>query len=409
VVQIVLGGRLKRAIVSINDAIIVGAGPSGLVCAMHLAKAGFRIKILESEPEIPQNLRGSTFHPSSLDMLETAFGAATPLINQGLISPTVQFRRHGKGKIAEFDFKDIEDLTHHPFRLQAEQYKLCFILREMLADYTGAEIIYNAKVTAVRQNADTAQVTTNDGNQEHAARYLVGADGADSIVRRALNIPFEGFTWPERFLVVSTPFDFSSVFTDLSSVSYFADSEEWYFLLKIPGRLWRAMFPTEAVEKDETVLSDERVQARMTRVHDKGSPYAVTHKTLYNVHQRIARTYRVGRIVLTGDAAHINNPLGGMGMNGGIHDSFNLAEKLIPVLKGKADPAILDNYSDERRNIAMQYVQKISIQNKNDLEAKEPAEQLAFERRLIQAEHDLTKRRHLLLRLSMLASLGKTS
>ena len=110
------------------DAIIVGAGPAGLVCAMHLAKAGLNAVVLEAKPDIPENLRGSAFHPSSLDMLESAFGAARPLIERGLVAPIVQYRRHGEGKIAEFDFADISDLTVHPYRVQAEQYKLCQIL-----------------------------------------------------------------------------------------------------------------------------------------------------------------------------------------------------------------------------------------------------------------------------------------
>ncbi len=388
------------------DAIIIGAGPAGLVCAMHLAKAGLTARVLEAEAEIPGTLRGSTFHPSSLQMLEEAFGAATPLIEQGLVAPTVQYRRHGIGKIAEFDFADIEDLTTHPFRVQAEQYKLCYILRDMLGEYPNVDILYNAKATSVRQDETSATVIVNDGEREFTGRYVVGADGANSIVRRTLDIPFEGFTWPERFLVVTTPFPFKTVFPDLSSVSYVADPDEWYFLLEIPGGFWRVMLPVGQDERDEDILSDATVQARMARVHDHGNPYEVVHKTLYNVHQRVADTYRVGRLILTGDAAHINNPLGGMGMNGGIHDSFNLAEKLVPVLKGEAGADLLDRYSEERRGVAMTYVQKYSIQNKRDLESATAADREAFDTRLQEASNDLTKRRELLLRLSMLASLN---
>lgn len=390
-----------------DDAVIVGAGPAGLVCAMHLARAGLTAKVLEAEAEIPKTLRGSTFHPSSLDMLEEAFGAASPLIAWGLKAPTVQYRRHGEGKIAEFNFADISDSTEHPFRLQAEQYKLCYILRDMLGGYPNVEIIYNAEVNDVSQDADGVTLTVNDGAVAYRCAYLIGADGANSIVRRALDIPFEGFTWPERFLVVSTPFDFKSVYSDLSSVSYVADPQAWYFLLQVSLNLWRVMFPTRPEESDDRLLADDQIQLRMVRVYDKGSPYEVVHKTLYKVHQRVAETYRVGRVVLTGDAAHVNNPLGGMGMNGGIHDSFNLAEKLIPVLQGKADSTLLDRYSDERRGIALEYVQKYSIQNKKDLESRSLADQNAFKMRLLEAKRDPFKRRQLLLRLSMLASLGK--
>ena len=267
---------------------------------------------------------------------------------------------------------------------------------------------HGGEVRSVRASDHSRAAVADRDGEALRAGDLVGADGANSVVRQTLDIPFEGFTWPERFLVVSTPFDFISVFPDLSSVSYVADAEEWYFLLQIPDGLWRCMFPTRVEEADNDILSDSRVQARMTRIHNPGVPYNVVHKTLYNVHQRVADTYRVGRILLTGDAAHINNPLGGMGMNGGIHDSFNLADKLIPVLRGDADPSALDRYDEERRGVAMEYVQRISIQNKKDLESDDPADQIAFRDRLLAAEGDTAKRRELLLRLSMLASLGKT-
>ncbi len=389
----------------IKDVIIAGAGPAGLICAMKFAQAGFSVTVFEAEASIPENLRGSTFHPSSLDMLEQAFGAATPLIERGLMAPKVQYRRHGRGRIAEFDFADIADLTAHPFRLQVEQYKLCQILRDKLAEFPNAELAYNASVTDVRQNDATVTISVNGGDMEAAGSYLIGADGANSVVRRASNIAFDGFTWPERFLVVSTPFDFMTAIPDLASVSYIADAQEWYFLLKLRN-FWRVMFPTNQDEPDQQVLSDQAVQARLRRVHDKGSAYDIAHKTLYKVHQRVADTYRLGRILLTGDAAHINNPLGGMGMNGGIHDSFNLSDKLIAVIRDHADPALLDRYTEERRTMALDYVQKVSIQNKKDLEAKDAAAQKAFEDRLRQAEKDPRERRQHLLRLAMLTSHG---
>ena len=185
-----------------------------------------------------------------------------------------------------------------------------------------------------------------NGTREIKASWLIAADGGRSRVREALGIPLEGFTWPERFLVASTPFDFAAALPGLCDVAYFADPEEWFFLLRVPG-VWRAMFPVREEEKDEEDSDD--YPARLRRVHPSSSSYEVRHRTLYSVHHRVAQTYRKGRCFLAGDAAHLNNPLGGMGMNGGIHDAFNLAEKLAAVIAGRAGEDELDRYERQRR------------------------------------------------------------
>ena len=386
------------------DVIVVGAGPAGLVSAAALANDGHQVLVLEGNQGIERNLRGSTFHPSTLDMLEAGFGVASQLRQRGLEAPLVQYRRHGRGKIAEFDFGDIRDRTEHPFRVQAEQYKLCEALYDYLKPLANVSVRFSAHVSRVELAPDCAEVFLDNG-VAYRSRYVVGADGAGSQVRKSMDVQFEGFTWPERFLVVSTPFDFASSMPDLASVSYVADSDEWYFLLRVP-ELWRVMFPIEGSESDEIALDGDRIEQRLQRVCPRNEPYTIAHTTLYNVHQRVASNYREGRAVLVGDAAHVNNPLGGMGMNGGIHDAFNLAEKLTRVLDGSQPDSLLDKYDDERRGVALRYVQEISIQNKRDLEAKSVEAQRQFETRLTDTASDIDKRRSLLLRLSMISSLA---
>ena len=178
-------------------------------------------------------------------------------------------------------------------------------------------------------------IDRNGRVERRSGRWLIGADGASSNVRRSLGIEFEGFTWPERFLVVSTPFDFNTVIPDLVAVSYLADPDRWHFLLHIPG-LCRVMFLVKPDESDERALSREFAQSLMATVVPGISNYEISHTTLYRVHQRVAKTFRVGRVFLAGDAAHVNNPLGGMGMNGGIHDAMNLTTRLIEVWRGTA-------------------------------------------------------------------------
>ena len=385
--------------------LIAGAGPVGLSAAAYLTRAGIPVTVFEAEDALPENLRASTFHPPTLDML-APFGATQGLIDQGLIAPKFQFRDRRDGCLAEFDFTLLADDTDHPFRVQCEQFKLNHLLHDWLGAQGGRDVRFGHAITGVRQTDDgiTAIVKTPGGEEEHYGRWLIGAEGANSVVRQTLDIPFEGFTWDERFLVVSTPYAFETAMPDLTLVNYFADPEQWFFLLKVPG-LWRAMFPTRPEETEDEIFDPERIEARMQWAHATDEAYERTHTTLYRVHQRVAERYRQGRAFIAGDAAHINNPLGGMGMNGGIHDAFNLAEKMAAVWHGEADEALLDLYEKQRRPVALDYVNSQTIRNKQNLEAHTPEAQQVFRDFLAEVSSDRQKTHAYLLRTSMIASL----
>ncbi len=394
---------------STDRVLVAGAGPVGLVVALHLAQHNVPVTVLEAEPALPETLRASTFHPPTLDMLAPT-GVLDDFLAMGLKAPTLQYRERA-GCIAEFDFGRIADVTAHPYRLQCEQFKLNRLLYEKLAGMAGAEVLFSSEVTGVEEDtADVTAVVTQDGGatRRFQGRFLVGADGARSNVRKSLDIPFDGFTWPERFLVLSTPFPFEDHFAGLAPVSYFADPEEWFFLLRVPG-LWRVMFPTRPEESDASVLSDASVEQRLQRVLGTGRPYPVRHRTLYPVHQRVAARYRQGRAFLAGDAAHINNPLGGMGMNGGIHDGYNLAEILVRVWHGEVPDSELDRYERQRRPIALEYANVHSTRNKLNLEARDPERQQRFRRTMRETAADPKKAYEYLLQVSMITSLRQAA
>ena len=382
---------------------IAGAGPVGLVAAANLVGHGVPVTVLEANAGLSEESRASTFHPPTLDMLDR-LGVAEPLIAQGLVAPQFQYRSKRDGLIAQFDFKAIADATAHPFRLQCEQSRLTRILLDRLRHNVNFEIVFSSPVCGATQTADGIEATVmRDGRMEtETARWLVGADGARSETRSALGVEFEGFTWPERFLVVSTPFDFHGVIKDLVSVNYVADPQRWHFLLQIPG-IWRIMFPIAAGESDALALSSDFAQSLMTQLVPGIDRYEIVHVALYRVHQRVAKTFRQGRAFLIGDAAHINNPLGGMGMNGGVHDAINLTERLAEVWHGSKGDAELDRFDRQRRLVTKEYVEKQSIQNKKNLET--PGTE--FLDRLAEIAADARKTREYLLAVSMISSLER--
>jgi 2-polyprenyl-6-methoxyphenol hydroxylase-like FAD-dependent oxidoreductase len=385
--------------------LIAGAGPVGLVAAAHLARAGVPVTVFEQGSDLSEESRASTFHPPTLDMLD-ALGAAAPLIAQGLKAPTFQYRTKKHGLLAEFDFSTIADATAHPYRLQCEQSKLTRILYDLMRGHENFELRFDSPVSGMTQDDGGVTVTIERGGRRDSVRgrYLIGADGASSVVRRSLGIEFEGFTWPDRLLVVSTPFDFFSVIPGLSSVSYVADPVRWYFLLQIPG-LWRAMFLVNEEASDERVQTREFAQSLMAGVVPGITNYEIDHVTLYKVHQRVAKTFCAGHTFLIGDAAHINNPLGGMGMNGGIHDAVNLAARLAAVWHGEKPESELDRFDRQRRGVTTEYIQKYTIQNKKNLESS--GEEFGASLRAIAA--DPAKTRDYLLRVSMIASLARAA
>ena len=387
--------------------LIAGAGPVGLVAAANLVRSGVPVTVLEAGFDLSEESRASTFHPPTLDMLDR-LGAAQPLIAQGLVAPAFQYRSRQHGVLAQFDFAAIADVTAHPYRVQAEQSKLTRILYEQLRGQPDFELEFGAQVRHVTQDASGVEITIErQGRKEtRSGRWLIGADGARSDIRRSLGIEFDGFTWPERFLVVSTPFDFSAVIPDLVAVSYVTDPQRWHFLLRIPG-LCRVMFPVAPDESDELATSPDFAQSLMATVVPGISNYEVAHITLYNVHQRVAKTFQQGRAFLVGDAAHINNPLGGMGMNGGIHDAINLTSRLIEAWQGtveatKADTE-LERYDRQRRLVTLEYIQTQTIQNKRNLES----DGTEFRRNLVEIAADQRRTYDYLLRVSMIASLRR--
>ena len=350
--------------------IVVGAGPVGCVAATVLARRGVRVTLLEAEPVLPRELRASTFHPATLDLL-AELDVTGELIGRGLVAGHFAYRDRRAGVVARFDLGTVADVTAHPYRLQCEQFKLCEILLERLRREPAATVRFGHRVSGVADCEDHATVALADGSV-HAADWVLAADGASSAARKSLGIPFDGMTYEDRYLVVSTPHDFSEDLEDLSYVNYISDPDEWLVLLRTVD-LWRALFPVPPGESDAEALSEASVQRRLGGIAALPGGYEVAHRTIYRVHQRVAATFRAGRVLLAGDAAHINNPLGGMGMNGGIHDAFLFGHTLASVCAGTPAAELLPAAADCRRRLALEYVQRHTHRNARSLAAADGA------------------------------------
>jgi 3-(3-hydroxy-phenyl)propionate hydroxylase len=361
--------------------IVVGAGPVGSVMALALRRRGLPVILIEAlaTPEI--ECRAASCHPPTIAMLEE-LGLHEAGLEQGLVSPVFNYLDRPSGELlARFDIAAMRTPPRHAYVLQWEQYKISQTVVKILRDDPGAELRLSTRVVGLSQDADEVSVeveTPGGGREIIKADFLVGCDGGRSTVRRLANIAFEGFTWPERFLKIDTLFDFQTLRSELSNRNYFADPDQWLNLFKARGPdgegMWRAVSPTLPEQTDDELLSPDKIEQRLQLFCPKAGAYEIATVALYNVHQRVAATFNQGRILLAGDAAHVNNPVGGMGMNGGIHDAMNLAEKLEAIANGALHEALLDHYTRQMRVAQLNYVQAQSIQNKQTLGEKDPAE-----------------------------------
>jgi 3-(3-hydroxy-phenyl)propionate hydroxylase len=383
---------------------IVGAGPVGLVLALRLAQLGVPSLVLEAEADISEELRASTFHPPTLDMLDE-LGVGAALVAQGLVTPTWQIRRHEDGARAVFDLSVLKDDTAHPYRLQCEQWKLS---RLLLASMAGqVEIRFGCRVERVTQDEDGVTLT-GEGFEPIRAPYAIGCDGARSAVRRAMGLDFPGDTYPETTILATTDFDFATAFEGLSNVNYIWTQHPafsgTFSLLRVPGK-WRASLYPAPGESVEDALRPEAIERKLQAIHPRATRYAVPDLRPYRIHQRIVERYDHGRLALAGDAAHLNSPSGGMGMNGGIHDAMELAAHLAPLWRGESGAAGLDRYTRRRQPIAKREIIAQADRNRARMRETDPARRAAMLAELQAIAGDPAKAREHLLRSSMISGL----
>jgi len=379
--------------------LVVGAGPVGLSAGLALARAGVAVRIFDAAPHVDQRMRASTFHPPTLDMIAT-LGLAKKLVGQGLQVPRFQVRQHESGEYVTFDLTAIRDATNHPFRLQLEQHRYCELAIEALAGL-GVDVKFDTCVERVEQDDDGATAALRSGTIR--ADWLIGADGAASTVRKSLGLEYGGKTYTHTSVLVSTPFPFHEHLENISDVSYCWSERGPFSLLRLKN-LWRAsLYP--GVEDLDAAAERERVREWLAYIHPAARDAELSNVSPYRVHERCIDRFRVGRVLLAGDAAHLNPPSGGMGMNGGIHDAMNLSEKLLRVIAGDADDSLLDRYDRQRRKIVAGRIIPQASANRARMSTTGRAQQLDSLKQHRAIASDERSLREFLLQTAMIAGL----
>lgn len=388
--------------------LIIGGGPVGLFVATCLAAFEIPVTLVERSQCVSDDIRASTLHPPSLEML-APFGITDQVLAAGVIVPKWQIRNHETGENVVFDLGLIADETDFPYRVQFEQCNLCQLMDRRLQQEGIVDFRYGAELVSVDQDDDgvTIHVQSADGPEDIRGRFLVAADGGSSTVRELLKLPFDGSIYPERTVLVTTPFPFHQHIAGLSSVTYCWAASGNFSLLQLPGH-WRAsLYFPERMTPDQA-LADENIQHQLHEICPASDEFLVNDKRVYRVHQRIVRKYNHGRIVLAGDAAHLNSPSGGMGMNGGLHDAHNLAQKLDRIWRG-GDLSLLDLYTRQRRPIAQRQILQQADQNRKRMTERNPKTRRQSLNELRAIVDDPIKCKDFLMKSSMIDGLREAS
>ncbi len=350
------------------DVIVAGAGPVGVIAALKLARAGIKVLVVDKLSSVMTAPRALGYHwPSPLILEE--IGVLEEAMAAGVLWTEYQFRRPATGAVTDITLECLEvaEGEQSPYGLLLGQDVLANIVLGHLEKLDNVELRWNTRVTGVDQDDDEVRVAleTDHGPEEVQGSWLVGADGFYSTVRDVLGVPFEGHTWPDRFVASNAYYDFAA--HGYAPATFVTDPVHWAFVIQInENGLWRVTYGEDASLPREGVRErmDEHYRAILP---DPDQPYELQAINSYQVHERCAKTFRVGRVLLAGDAAHVNNPSGGFGLLGGIYDANALAVSLIAVVDGAHDESILDRYAQERRTIFLEKTSPQATQYKSGM------------------------------------------
>jgi 3-(3-hydroxy-phenyl)propionate hydroxylase len=384
--------------------LIIGGGPIGLMTGYALARKGVPVLIVDRSVDIPTDLRASTWHPPTLDMLEE-LGVTPHILKMGSKAPSWQYRYRDQPERVVFDLSVLEGETRHPYRVQCEQFHVVRYLAERVAELDNAEIRWGTELVSFAHDDRSVTATLAHDGETYTvtAPYMIGCDGGRSRVREQLGLTFVGKTYDSVTLVAITDFRFEDHFDGLSGVNYIWTPDSNCSLLRVPDR-WRSGITPRPGQTPEEALTDEAIDQHFQSIVPRRERYTIVARGMYRTHLRVTERFNVGRVLLAGDAAHLNSPNGGMGMNSGVHDSFNLVDKIMRVRNGES-PALFDLYTRQRRTIATDFVQKMSDANHFRMRERDPQKRREIMQSFRAITGDRAKMKEYLMNSSMITSL----
>jgi len=353
-----------------DHVIIIGAGPTGLLVALGLGRLGVRVTVIESDKTVNTSPRALTYMPVVLEALND-FGVLEEARKVGHECGRVRWQFQDNGNSFEADVAVLQGVVPFPFNLHMGQDRLAGIILDAIEQCENVGIRWGATLTAIKtsDNGVTVQVGTEAGTETMEGDWLIGADGARSTVRTLSDIDFEGITWPDRYVATNLEFDFHR-HKGYGDAIFLIDPVHWALICRVDqGPLWRVTYGESGSISDEEALA--RVETRLA--HFTGtSDFKLVHASPYRVHERAAASFRKGRVLLAGDAAHAVNPLGGQGLTAGILDARELVDTLGGVIEGRYGEEAIDYYAAERRRAVTELSMNFSKSMKRLVQEADP-------------------------------------
>ncbi len=370
-----------------DGVVVAGAGPVGLVTALKVARAGIPVLVLDCEPDIIQWPRAVVYHAPTVEMLDR-LGLLDELKGAGILKQDYQFRTVDGGILAAPNMSVLtpED-TAYPFNLHMPQHELANAILRNLLTIPGAAVRWNSRVMDLTQDADGVTLTIDTGGETRQLRcdWLVGADGGSSTVRRASGLSFEGYTHPERLVSTNVVYDFEA--RGYARANFIIDPVHWAVIVKVDRHgLWRVTYGEDASLPEDEVKS--RIADHYAALLPDDGPYQLEAFAPFRVHERSAASFRIGRVLLAGDAAHVCNPFGGLGLTSGLLDADILGDALPAVIKRAASDDLLDRYAQERQRVFREVTGPTAAENKRRLKETDPEKKRADNERFKKLRDD---------------------